>query len=135
MPAKQGRRMGFSSTNQRKIAFTLPKLAASLATGAGQIFGAPGVGAQLDAGRGDVGSAEAPLRDGGGSGDDPALRGDLPLVVLALVAVAIGLVRLAIAASVPIQAPALRTLAIAGIGSLAGYWLIERTMSWIGGVG
>jgi len=54
--------------------------------------------------------------------------GQLALVVVALVAFEV-----ALALSVPMRSPALRTAAIAVIGSLAGYWVIERTMSWIAG--
>lgn len=50
---------------------------------------------------------------------------------LALVAVALALVAIAGRTRLPIGGPALRAVAISVIGSLAGYWLIERTLSWI----
>jgi hypothetical protein len=52
---------------------------------------------------------------------------------LALVVAAVALFRVAIALTVPMRSPGLRVAAITGIGSLAGYWLIERTMSWMSG--
>lgn len=53
---------------------------------------------------------------------------------LALVLVAVGLFAAARRAALPVHSPALRAAGIAGIGALAGYWLIERTFSWLGGV-
>ena len=47
--------------------------------------------------------------------------------------VAIAVFELASALSVPVRSAALRAAAIGGIGALAGYWLIERTMSWLVG--
>ncbi len=52
---------------------------------------------------------------------------------IALVLVALALFRLALALAIPMRSPALRAVGIAGIGSLAGYWVIERTAAWLGG--
>ncbi len=52
---------------------------------------------------------------------------------LALVVVAIAVFELASALSVPVRSAVLRAAAIGGIGALAGYWLIERTVSWLVG--
>jgi len=49
---------------------------------------------------------------------------------LALVVVAIALFRLASMMSLPVASPTWRAASVAGIGSLAGYWLIERMASW-----
>ena len=54
--------------------------------------------------------------------------GQIALVLVALVVNAV------LALAVPMRSPALRAAGIAGIGSLAGYWVIERVVSWLGGV-
>jgi len=47
---------------------------------------------------------------------------------LALVAAVLVLLHGALWLRWPVRAPALRTAAIAGIGTLAGYWVIERAL-------